>query len=31
VRRLGLATGEGPALDCTQFRPPAAAAQLTLW
>jgi DNA repair photolyase len=31
ARRLGLATGEGPPLDCTQFRPPSAAGQLSLW
>jgi DNA repair photolyase len=31
ARRLGLATGEGPPLDCTQFRAPSTAGQLTLW
>ena len=31
ARRLGLTTGEGPPLDCTQFRPPSAAGQLSLW
>ena len=31
ARRLGLATGPGTPLDCTQFRPPSPGGQLALW